>query len=39
VHAVADAHDTPFNKVNVAPAGLGMDCTAQLVPFQRSAKP
>jgi hypothetical protein len=38
VQAVSDVQDTPFKLLDVAPAGLGVDCTAQLVPFHRSAK-
>jgi hypothetical protein len=37
MHAVADAHDTPFKVLIGEPVGLGVDCTAQLVPIQRSA--
>jgi hypothetical protein len=37
VHAVEDAHDTPDKPLPCAPDGFGVDCTAQEVPFQRSA--
>ena len=30
-------HDTLFRKANCEPGGFGVDCTAHLVPFQRSA--
>src|ERR1700722_14739117 len=37
VQALADVHDTPYRKVNDAPAGLGVCWIDHLVPFQRSA--
>jgi hypothetical protein len=37
VHAVTDVHATPIKRPDVDPVGLGVDCTAQLVPFHRSA--
>ena len=37
VHVFTDAHDTLIRKLCTAPAGLGVDCTVQLVPFHRSA--
>jgi hypothetical protein len=37
VHAVEDVHDTPEKPLPCAPAGFGVGCTAQEVPFQRSA--
>lgn len=37
MHAVEDVHDTPEKKLNCAPDGFGVGCTAQEVPFQRSA--
>jgi hypothetical protein len=37
VHALAEAHDTPFNTLNVAPAGTGTDWRTHCVPFHRSA--
>ena len=36
-HALEDVHDTPERKLDCAPDGFGTDCTAQKVPFQRSA--
>jgi hypothetical protein len=36
VHAEADVHDTPVSVVD-SPLTVGMDCMAQVVPFQRSA--
>jgi hypothetical protein len=38
VHAVADVQDTLIRKLLAAPRGLGVGCTVQLVPFQRSAR-
>jgi hypothetical protein len=38
VHDVADAHDTARKTTCVAPAGFGVLCLAQLVPFHRSAR-
>jgi hypothetical protein len=37
VHAVEDVHDTPEKPLPCAPDGFGVDCTAQEVPFHRSA--
>ena len=37
VHAVEDVHDTPEKPLPCAPAGFGVGCTAQEVPFHRSA--
>jgi hypothetical protein len=37
VQAVADEQDTPVSRVRLAPVGLGVGWTAQVVPFQRSA--
>jgi hypothetical protein len=37
VQATLEAHDTPDRGLFVAAAGLGVLCTVQLVPFQRSA--
>jgi hypothetical protein len=37
VHMVEEVHDTPEKKLDCAPDGFGTDCTAQEVPFQRSA--
>ena len=37
MQAVLDVHDTPDRVLYVAPAGLGVPCTLQLVPFQCSA--
>jgi hypothetical protein len=37
MHAVEDVQDTPEKELDCAPDGFGVDCTAQEVPFQRSA--
>src|SRR5579863_8054295 len=37
VHAFTDAHETLVRKLCTAPAGFGVDWTAQLVPFHRRA--
>ena len=37
VHAAEDVHDTPEKPLPCAPAGFGVGCTAQEVPFHRSA--
>jgi hypothetical protein len=37
VQAVLELHDTPDKKLYIAPVGLGIDWTDQLVPFQASA--
>lgn len=37
VQARPDEHDTPMNEASVAPVGLGVVCTCQLLPFHRSA--
>ena len=37
VQAVDAVQDTPSKKLPWAPAGFGVDWTAQVVPFQRSA--
>ena len=37
VQAVAVLHDTPASFVTIAPAGLGVACTVQAVPFHTSA--
>lgn len=36
VHAPLVEHATAARELDVAPLGLGVLCTAQLVPFQRS---
>jgi hypothetical protein len=38
VQTVADGHDTPLSWLPVAPAGFGVLWTAQLLPFQASAR-
>ena len=38
VHAVFELHDTPSRTAAVVPAGLGVDVTPHLLPFQRSAR-
>ena len=38
VQAVADAQETWLSTLVVAPAGLGVAWTDQLLPFQRSAR-
>ena len=38
VQFVADVHETASNELSAPPLGLGVDCIAQLVPFQRSAR-
>lgn len=37
MHAEAEAHDSPYRWLAVAPLGLGVDWTVQDVPSQRSA--
>jgi hypothetical protein len=37
VQALGDVQDTPSRELLSAPAGLGVDWIAQLVPSQRSA--
>jgi hypothetical protein len=37
VQALGELHDTPDRELSLAPAGLGVFCRAQLVPFQVSA--
>src|SRR5215468_3674740 len=37
MHALVAGHDTLIRKLWTAPAGLGVDWTVQVVPFQRSA--
>jgi hypothetical protein len=37
VHAVLVAQATPWSLAKVTPAGLGVACTVQAEPFQRSA--
>jgi hypothetical protein len=37
IHAVAELHDTPASFVTIAPAGSGVACTVQAVPFHTSA--
>ena len=38
VQEVAEAHETAYNALNVAPVGVGVDWMAQVAPFQASAK-
>ena len=38
VQAVLDGHDTPNRRLLVVPVMVGVRCSAQRVPFQRSAK-
>jgi hypothetical protein len=38
VQAVLAVHETPFVNVRVAPLGVGVDWTAQPLPFQPSAR-
>jgi hypothetical protein len=38
MHWVAAGHDMPDRLLYVAPDGLGVDATVQLVPFQVSAR-
>src|SRR6266566_7753804 len=38
VHSVVDGQATPERRLALAPAGLGLDWIAQLLPFQRSAR-
>ena len=37
VHAVLDVHDTPFNSLSWAPAGVWVLCNVQPLPFHASA--
>jgi hypothetical protein len=37
VHAVLDGHDMALMTINEAPVGLGVDSSAQPLPFQRAA--
>jgi hypothetical protein len=37
VHAELDGHDTPLSALAAAPAGFGVDWTAQVPPLRRSA--
>jgi len=37
VQAAADVHETLFRKLTLAPAGLGVVWSCQVLPFQRSA--
>src|SRR5215469_10289090 len=37
MHVRGDPHDTPNRLLHTAPAGLGVRCAVQRVPFQRSA--
>ena len=32
-----DAHDTPVKALCAVPGGVGVRCTVQVLPFQRSA--
>src|SRR5437763_10315504 len=38
VQAVAEVHDTPNRRLDVAPAGTGTDWTTQMLPLKRAAK-
>jgi hypothetical protein len=38
IHAVAELHETPASFVTIAPAGSGVACTVQAVPFHTSAR-
>jgi hypothetical protein len=38
VHAVEEAHDTPFRYPSLAPVGLGIGWIDHSLPFQRSTK-
>ena len=38
MHRFREAHDTPFSALEVAPAGVGVGWTVQVLPSRRSAK-